>query len=66
LLRNQLNAVESVESVERLGPWKEEFVSLPDIYQKGPNAIRDKRTAVKVVAILEDHGWLNGKSRVRR
>ena len=38
--------------------WSEDFVSLPDIYQKGPNAIRDKTTAAKVVAILEDHGWL--------
>jgi hypothetical protein len=39
--------------------WSEDFVSLPDIYQKGPNAIRDKRTAEKIVDILEDHGWLN-------
>jgi hypothetical protein len=33
-------------------------VSLPDIYQAGPNAIRDKATAAKLVAILEDHGHL--------
>jgi hypothetical protein len=38
--------------------WAEEMVSLPDIYQKGPNAIRDKDTAAKMVAILEDHGWV--------
>ena len=42
-----------------LGPWSEDFVSLPNIYQKGPNAIRDKTTAARLVAILEDHGWLN-------
>jgi Protein of unknown function (DUF3987) len=39
--------------------WSEEFVSLPDIYQKGPNAIRDSRTAKRIVDILEDHGWLD-------
>jgi Protein of unknown function (DUF3987) len=37
----------------------EDFVSLPDVYQKGPNAIRDKATAARLVDILEDHGWLN-------
>jgi hypothetical protein len=42
-----------------LGSWNEEFISLPDIYQKGPNAIRDKTTAARIVAILEDHSWLN-------
>jgi hypothetical protein len=41
-----------------LGSWSEDFISLPDIYQKGPNAIRDKKTAARLVAILEDHGWL--------
>jgi len=33
-------------------------VSLPDIYQFGPNAIRDKATAGRMVSILEDHGHL--------
>ena len=41
-----------------LGSWNEAFVSLPDIYQRGPNAIRDKTSAARLVAILEDHGWL--------
>jgi Protein of unknown function (DUF3987) len=40
------------------GGWTEDFVSLPDIYQKGPNAIRDKTTAKRLVGILEDHGWM--------
>jgi hypothetical protein len=34
-------------------------ISLPDIYQNGPNAIREKATAKKLVTILEDHGWLH-------
>jgi hypothetical protein len=38
--------------------WKQPKVSLPDIYQRGLNAIRDKATAKKLVAILVDHGWL--------
>jgi hypothetical protein len=35
------------------------LISLPDIYQYGPPAIRDKDTATKLVAILVDHGWLH-------
>jgi hypothetical protein len=38
--------------------WDEPLISLPDIYQYGPNAVRDKQTAAKLVTILEDHGWL--------
>jgi Protein of unknown function (DUF3987)/Primase C terminal 2 (PriCT-2)/RepB DNA-primase from phage plasmid len=41
-----------------LRSWGEEFISLPDVYQKGPNSIRDQRTAAKLVEILENHGWL--------
>jgi hypothetical protein len=29
-----------------------------DVYQRGLNAIGDKRTAARIVGILEDHGWL--------
>jgi hypothetical protein len=39
--------------------WNERVISLPDIYQNGPNLIRDKVTAAKLVKILEDHGWLH-------
>jgi Protein of unknown function (DUF3987) len=42
-----------------IGPWIEKLISLPDIYQHGPNAIRDKAIATKLVKILEDHGWLH-------
>ena len=38
--------------------WAEEIISLPDIYQRGPRAIRDQGRARKMVQILEDHGWL--------
>jgi hypothetical protein len=38
--------------------WGEPNSSLPDIYQRGPNAVRDQGTARKLVAILVDHGWL--------
>jgi Protein of unknown function (DUF3987) len=38
--------------------WPESRVSLPDIYQRGPNSIRDKAPAHRAVTILVDHGWL--------
>jgi hypothetical protein len=38
--------------------WNEDAISLPDIYQRGPNAIRDGASARGAVAILEEHGWL--------
>jgi hypothetical protein len=38
--------------------WPEAAISLPDLYQRGPAAIRDAKTARQVVTILEDHGWL--------
>lgn len=38
--------------------WPEAAVSLPDLYQRGPRAIRDQATARRMVGILEDHGWL--------
>jgi hypothetical protein len=41
-----------------LWQWPEDTISLPDIYQLGPNAIRDKEAARKMVCILQDHGWL--------
>ncbi len=38
--------------------WGEDLVSLPDIYQCGPNSIPDQKTARRIVSVLEDHGWL--------
>jgi hypothetical protein len=37
---------------------QEPAISLPDIYQRGPGAIRDKATAKRMVTVLADHGWL--------
>jgi Protein of unknown function (DUF3987) len=38
--------------------WPEIAISLPDLYQYGPNAIREKATARRIVTTLEEHGWL--------
>jgi hypothetical protein len=38
--------------------WTEPAISLPDIYQRSLNAIRDQATARKLVGILVKHGWL--------
>lgn len=35
-----------------------EYISLPDIYQRGLDAISTKSVASKIVSILENHGWL--------
>lgn len=39
--------------------WKEPNVSLPDIYQRGPNFIGSRKAALELVAVLEAHGWLH-------
>jgi hypothetical protein len=39
--------------------WPERVISLPDVYQRSLNAISDKATATKIIAILVDHGWLH-------
>jgi hypothetical protein len=39
--------------------WTEPVISLSDIYRFGPNQVREKATATKLVDILEDHGWLD-------
>jgi Protein of unknown function (DUF3987) len=41
-----------------LKDWPEQVVSLPDIYQRGLNAVGDQAIARKLVAILEEHKWL--------
>ena len=38
--------------------WKEDAISLPDIYQRSLNAIGDKATASKIAGILEAHNHL--------
>jgi hypothetical protein len=39
--------------------WSEPLASLPDIYQHGPNVVREKAKAEKVVRMLEGHGHLH-------
>jgi len=41
-----------------LRQWGEVAISLPDLYQRGPGAIRDNKAARQIVTVLEDHGWL--------
>ena len=38
--------------------WGKTVISLPDLYQRGPNAIRDGAVPRKIVPVLEEHGWL--------
>jgi hypothetical protein len=38
--------------------WDEANISLPDIYQRGPNSVGSRKTALQLVGILETHGWL--------
>jgi hypothetical protein len=51
-----------LQFAQRLLNWlharAEPLILLPDIYQRGLNAIGDQRTARKFVGILEDHKWL--------
>jgi hypothetical protein len=34
------------------------LVSLPDVYQFGPNSVRDKSTAGRILGIFSDHRWV--------
>jgi hypothetical protein len=38
--------------------WRQPYVSLPDIYQRGPNSIRDKASARRIVDKLVEHRYL--------
>jgi hypothetical protein len=42
------------------GEWQGALISLPDIYRLGPPAVRDAKSAHRIVTILEGHGWLAG------
>ena len=46
--------------------WAEPLISIPDVMQRGPNALRAKATAERCVATLEEHGWLlaNGAAEI--
>ncbi len=38
--------------------WRESHLGLSDLYRLGPNAIRDSKTARRMIRILEDHEWI--------
>lgn len=38
--------------------WTEPLVSVVECYHLGPRALRSKRQSEKMLAILEDHGWI--------
>jgi hypothetical protein len=38
--------------------WDKPTVTARDIYRLGPNAIRDRKTALNLARILVEHGWL--------
>jgi hypothetical protein len=44
---------------QKLLSWAQQFpqVYARKIYREGPYGIRDKATALKLIGILEDHGW---------
>jgi hypothetical protein len=49
-----------LELAEKLLFWSQQrgpYVALADIYQRGPNAIRDVVTAKRLAALLVAHGW---------
>jgi hypothetical protein len=38
--------------------WRDQLVSLPDVYGRGPYALRSKVRAASAVEVLVDYGWL--------
>lgn len=51
-----------VLEAEKLLSWLESWplavIGLPEVYQRGPNSIRDKKAAQQAMLLLEDHGWV--------
>ena len=41
-----------------LKPERGDVISLPDLYMRGPTAVRDQFVAKKIVGLLQDHGHL--------
>lgn len=61
-LFNSAKADWELTSAEKLLKWIQEeakrYVSLPDVYQYGPNFIRTAKLARSLMLILEEHGWV--------
>src|SRR5205814_2263121 len=47
---------------EQLRNWllqrDEEVIALLDVYQRGPNGLREAKSARQAIEILEEHGWV--------
>lgn len=43
--------------------WDDEYISLPDIYQRSINPINTRSKALKIIDILESHHWLKRSDR---
>ena len=59
--RNRIDPMLLLAEVTRdwiYASWCDDVISLPDLYQLGPNRIREKKTAKAVARILVDHGNL--------
>src|SRR5215204_4331959 len=48
----------ALQLLDWLLTWDHELISLPDVYQLGPNAFRDAKTAREAIYLLQEHGWL--------
>lgn len=61
-LTGMANENEELVKAERLLEWfvkrGERFVPITMIYQYGPNCVRDKQIAKRLLSILEGHGWV--------
>jgi hypothetical protein len=62
-LMQDADAPEHLKAAERLRvwlltKWEKELVSLPDIYPRGPYALRTADAARAAVGVLVAHGWL--------
>ena len=51
------NLIEANKLLEWLRDKKKKIVSLPEIYQFGPNSIRDSKKARQLIKILVEHGY---------
>lgn len=62
-LVQEADVPEHLKAAERLRVWlienwKKEVVSLPEIYQRGPYALRTAAAARAAAGVLVQHGWL--------
>ena len=53
--------MKDLELAEKVLEWARrqgEMFALIDLYQRGPNPVRNKYAARRIVEILIDHGWI--------